>query len=129
MHSECRRLKAHKEKEKTEKDNISNKAHTVLTSENSHSVSAPGGYANEKAFSANTTSNSPFHWILDSGCSAHLTSRKELFSNLKKHQGTVTVASGIEIPVLGWGTIHLNLRTCNGGLNAVTLEDVLYLPH
>lgn len=40
----------------------------------------------------------------------------------------MTVASGKEIPVLGRGTVHLDLLTSSGNQIAAAIEDVLYVP-
>ncbi|RKF56919.1 hypothetical protein OnM2_077053 [Erysiphe neolycopersici] len=44
-------------------------------------------------------------WILDSGCSAHMTSRIDLLHSLDTHQGFVTMANGDDIVVKGVGSV------------------------
>ena len=55
-------------------------------------------FGSDKAFLCSKTGGLSY-WILDSGCSAHMTSRKELLNSIKPHKGIVTLANGSEISV------------------------------
>lgn len=57
-----------------------------------------------------------------------MTSQKELLTSIKPHEGIVTLANGLEIPVKGSGLLNLSLRTSTGKNNNVTIRDVLYIP-
>ncbi|KAI0994197.1 hypothetical protein K3495_g13985, partial [Podosphaera aphanis] len=122
-HRECRKLKAqHQQKDHTGSANVA--AAPERTSEEDYDNDIA---VSEKAF-VTSLHQFPAHWILDSGCSTHMTSRKDLFSSIVSKKGTVTVASGMEIPVLGCGNIDLDLLTSSGKQIAATLENVLYVP-
>ena len=53
---------------------------------------------------------------------------KDQFVTMRNHKGFVTVASGMEIPVRGIGTVHIDFRTSSGKLVAATINDVLFVP-
>ena len=82
----------------------------------------------DRAFLA-AHSTSPSFWILDSGCSAHMISRKDLLSNIVPNNGIVTLANGMEILVKGSGTLNLNICRSTGEKSAVIIENVLYVPN
>lgn len=79
-----------------------------------------------KAFSVPTSVTSDC--ILDSGCSAHMTSRKDLLHSLGTHQGVVTMANGQEIVVKGVGSIWLNCINGRGNCEPVFIRTVLFVP-
>jgi hypothetical protein len=66
--------------------------------------------------------------ILDSACTAYMTSQKELFTKISPHGGSVTIGTGKQTTTIGRGTIELDLRVCNNTTVAVILNDVLYIP-
>ena len=49
-------------------------------------------------------------WILDSGCTTHMTFDPGHFYNFTKHDGTVTVADGKTLQVQGGGTIEVPIQ-------------------
>ncbi|CAH9069496.1 unnamed protein product, partial [Cuscuta epithymum] len=58
-------------------------------------------------------------WYLDSGCSTHMTRKKELLSNyIDKFGGKVRFGNNESAPILGYGDI------CN---RKVTIKDVSYV--
>ena len=130
-HRDCKRLRATKEKE-------GNNRTKAYPRSSANTVSAPNKGSqdcdncshiiSEKVFSTSISRTSPSNWILDSGCSTHMTSRKDLFSSIESQRGTVTVASGKEITAHGRGTVHLDLLTSSGKRVAAKLENVLYVP-
>ncbi|KHJ35040.1 hypothetical protein EV44_g1498 [Erysiphe necator] len=126
IHNNCRKLQKHldqKSKNKSQSIPQRNKANAVMIpDEDLFDV-----ILNDKAFLTCST-NSSSSWILDSGCFAHMTSRKELLSPLNHHKGVVTIANGRQIPVEGKGNLSLNLRTSTGGEISVTIRNVLYVP-
>lgn len=68
-------------------------------------------------------------WIVDSGASQHMTSRKEWFSELKEIASGkyVRVASNDKLPIHGHGSIRASMW--NGvGWNECVLENVQYVP-
>ena len=112
-HTRCQKLQNY-QKQKAKRKRASrdgNKAHlasgpSVISSEDS----GISDLSEHKAFSS-SSSILPRHWILDSGCTAHMTSRKELLTSIKPHRGLVTVANGEQVPVQGTGTLQIELRT------------------
>ena len=62
-------------------------------------------------------------WVLDSGCSKHMTSNKDYFTSLAKHQGQVRIPNNRLLTIQGMGTIEVTLNGTN-----VTVKDVLYVP-
>jgi hypothetical protein len=62
-------------------------------------------------------------WVLDSGCSQHITFDKSRFVSLSEQSGTVTVANRKELSITGKGIVKIELPT-----KEVTLSDVLYVP-
>ncbi|KAK9066710.1 hypothetical protein SSX86_014033 [Deinandra increscens subsp. villosa] len=64
-------------------------------------------------------------WILDSGCSYHMTPQRELFTNLvMREMGTVKLGDSRPCRIEGSGTLALHLA--NG--TSVTLDNVRYIP-
>ncbi|KAI0995990.1 hypothetical protein K3495_g12191 [Podosphaera aphanis] len=113
VHSECRKLKAFKEKQKSDGngkfDNRREKAILAATSPtySSPDIVSTEDFAIEKAFTTCfSASNLPTHWILDSGSSSHMTSCREQLVSINNYRMTVTVANGEQVPVLGIRTIH-----------------------
>jgi hypothetical protein len=72
-------------------------------------------------FSVQTTSD---HWLIDSGCTNHMTFDKSLFRNLQPTDvAKVRIGNGECIEAKGKGTIAI---TTNSGTK--TIADVLYVP-
>jgi hypothetical protein len=67
-------------------------------------------------------------WILDSACTAHMTSQKKLFTKISPHCGSVTFGTGKQTLTIGRGTIELDLRLSDNTTVAAILNDVLYVP-
>ncbi|KAF5205376.1 Gag-pol polyprotein [Thalictrum thalictroides] len=132
VHSDCRKLKAFKENQKKQENKALNyeKANAVNFPYASSTTTVPtNSFAYEKAFAVSSSPlNTDRKWILDSGCSQHMSSFKDQFVTMRNHKGFVTVASGMEIPVRGIGTVHIDFRTSSGKLVAATINDVLFVP-
>ena len=63
-------------------------------------------------------------WVLDSGCSRHMTANRGCFVTFDKdHDGTVTIANGEKLHVRGGGTIEVPIQ---GKTTQIT--GVLYVP-
>jgi hypothetical protein len=62
-------------------------------------------------------------WVLDSGCSQHITYDKSRFVRLTRQGGAVTVANRKELPIAGKGTVEINVAS-----KRVRLDEVLYVP-
>lgn len=69
------------------------------------------------------------NFVIDSGASVHLSNSLELFSELKKSsKETITIANGEKLTAKGKGKCTFNIKTLNGQVNKVTLDNVLYVP-
>ena len=66
-------------------------------------------------------------WIVDSGATSHMTSNRNVFADLKMHEGYVTVADGRKLMISGIGTVELKLGASKE-IESVTLRDVLCVP-
>lgn len=62
-------------------------------------------------------------WVLDSGCTKHMTFDRGHFIDYKKHGGLVTVANGKTLKVQGGGTIEVPIQ---GKMTEIT--GVIYVP-
>ena len=130
-HNNCSKLREFKQQHKSPQENKSykpNLAHavagpSVIPSENFYELDLDY----EKAF-LSSLRPSQSHWILDSGCSAHMTSQKNLLTSVRPHKGIVTLANGAGIPVEGIGMLHLRLRISSGEITTATIQNVLYVP-
>jgi hypothetical protein len=109
--AECRAKQA-KEKEE-EEGNKDNKARTATAEAWTVISTTPSKEKDTK---------SP-DWILDSGCSQHITYDKTKFVSLEEQDGVVTVANRKELSIYGKGTIEIELST-----KVVSLSNVLYVP-
>jgi len=70
-------------------------------------------------------------WMMDSGCTQHVTNTKEDFLQYQEFQnpGKVKLAgSDMELPIIGIGKIQLRHIMTNGKSTNLTLENVLYIP-
>ncbi|XP_074379364.1 retrovirus-related Pol polyprotein from transposon TNT 1-94 isoform X2 [Apium graveolens] len=68
--------------------------------------------------------NSTKRWLIDSGCTNHMTYDRELFKDLNEAiVSKVRVGNGAYIAVKGKGTVEIQ---CNTGLKLIS--DVLYVP-
>ena len=62
-------------------------------------------------------------WVLDSGCTRHMTFDRGHFIQYRKHKGTVTIANGKILQVQGGGTIEVPIH---GKMTQIT--GVIYVP-
>ncbi|SPO25882.1 uncharacterized protein UTRI_03247 [Ustilago trichophora] len=67
-------------------------------------------------------------WVMDSGATAHMTSRKEAFAHLEPFTDTVVVGNGARLPVKGKGEVWLRANLGNGDTRMVHMRDVWYVP-
>ncbi|KAI0993000.1 hypothetical protein K3495_g15184, partial [Podosphaera aphanis] len=128
--NKCRKLQDHLEQKSKDKGKWvpnRNKANAAVLPDEDLSDVIPSSTTNDKAFLSSIADVSSL-WILDSGCSAHMTSRKELLTSLEPHRGVVTIANGRHISVEGKGSLSLNLRISSGQCIPATIRNVLYVP-
>lgn len=77
------------------------------------------------AFSA-CSSCSPGDWIIDSGCSSHMSHSLESFTSLnRKFTSTVSIANGEKLKCCGLGNINLNLDNNQ----SIPIDNVMYVPN
>lgn len=75
-----------------------------------------------------TTSTGPNDWVIDSGCTAHLTMRKDWLRNIRPSPTkTVIVADKYELPIECIGDIEMRIQVGNR-TRSVTVTDVQYTP-
>lgn len=80
-------------------------------------------FAREKAHFMNEYT--PSRWCFDSGATSMSTGYKDIFESLdKRWHGTLTIASGVRMPIRGRGIVRFDLP--NG--RPVRLANVIYVP-
>jgi predicted aspartyl protease len=71
-----------------------------------------------------STNKSSNEWLVDSGCTYHITYDRDLFKELNKTSiSTITVANGEQVAVEGIGTISIKIHGC-----MKQISNVLYVP-
>ncbi|KAJ9555500.1 hypothetical protein OSB04_010114 [Centaurea solstitialis] len=77
--------------------------------------SRPKPFPHKPSFMQNNFSNFDGHvWYMDSGCSKHMTGRKELLANFKqKYCGNVRFGNKLSAPIMGYGDILHHKITIN----------------
>jgi hypothetical protein len=69
------------------------------------------------------------NWILDSGASSHMCSRKDILSNFSVRGGQfVTISDGSQIAIEGFGTLTFDVFGDDNQKYKFVLEDVAYVP-
>ena len=80
-----------------------------------------------KTFPGNNTASTT-SWIVDSGCSAHITFDRSLFVTYERMQsGSVEMGTKAQAVVAGRGDVHLMLNV-NGHAHPCKLSNVLHVP-
>ena len=83
--------------------------------------------------SGNQTSSGtgkPNHLIIDTGCTDHIITQKELFENLQPCSiKNVKDPKGNLTPVKGIGDVSVKLHLKNGKEEEMILRNVLYVPN
>ena len=59
-------------------------------------------------------------WVVDSGCTVHVTASPELLSNVEAHKGEITVGDGRRLPTVARGEIKGRVRREDGVFINVT---------
>lgn len=67
-------------------------------------------------------------WVVDSGCTRHMSSRVECISNITFADGEVIVAGGRKLQSIGYGNMHVNAKSLNNEVVKLVIEDVLIVP-
>lgn len=110
-----------------------------LTTPNGGRGLSPGGhdktyYTSETSWMASTTSGGPIEgnqltWVIDSGCSRHMTYSQGVLDNFQLLQApiTINIANGTSIKAIGEGSARLQVAI-NGNMREVLLHHVLYVP-
>lgn len=67
-------------------------------------------------------------WIVDSGCTRHITAIREWFTDLAPSTGSITVGGKNEIPIEGTGTVRLLIGDNKNIQREIILDNMLYAP-
>ncbi|KFD64371.1 hypothetical protein M514_23395 [Trichuris suis] len=67
-------------------------------------------------------------WLIDSGCTPHMTNDRSFFTELKENVGEVLLVTKEMTPAEGIGDGKVRCRLPNGNIEDITLRDVLYVP-
>ena len=120
MAKECRK------KEKDEKDGTSRSSSKGKDAVNMSEAELELFIAIEEVCSSAQASKSDDSWVLDSGATRHMTSKKEWLHSLRplRESINVTVGNNAKCPVEGSGTV--SFTTLNG--ETKKLSEVLYVP-
>jgi hypothetical protein len=81
----------------------------------------PASYSEDSAMRSDYVSSQD--WVLDSGCTRHMTQHRNYFIDFTDHEGKVTIANGKTLSVLGGGTIEVPIA---GKKTQIT--GVIYVP-
>ena len=136
--SECRTLKAKKQREAQQDQtnqsnssqsirNNSNNSATNLLAEletNSNEINDDGQDANHSVFLAHKPNKFPSNfWILDSGASNHFTNDIHDLKDVKQVDEVILTASAVQIKVAHVGTVQIQVND-----QTITLTNVRYSP-
>lgn len=85
--------------------------------------------AKHEDYTAQVKDNPDIDWIVDSGCSSHMTHDKTVFLSYAPapELDFVVVGNGNKAEIVGVGSVKLDLMV-GGALKACTLENVLHVP-
>ena len=67
-------------------------------------------------------------WVMDSGCSTHMTQSRKGLTGFRDEAGEVSIASGDKVASVGVGNLQLHTTDINGHSTEVLLKDVLVVP-
>jgi len=67
-------------------------------------------------------------WVIDSGCTRHMSSRVEFISGITYAEGEVIVAGGRKLKSIGYGNMHVRARSLSNEVVKLVIEDVLIVP-
>ncbi|KAI0993867.1 hypothetical protein K3495_g14317 [Podosphaera aphanis] len=122
LFSECRKLKAHKQKKKEKQSNAKVAQEAASNDKNSSDEEII-----DTAFVAKDLSSSA--WIFDTGASAHMTGCHADFCSFTPLSGqNVRIADNTLVPVTGKGTVKLYFRNRQNETLCTSLQDVLLVP-
>ncbi|KAK9707732.1 hypothetical protein QE152_g27663 [Popillia japonica] len=71
-----------------------------------------------------TTTFGERDWIIDSGCTMHMTKNRDWLSKFENNSRNVTVANNQTIQGIGMGQVNIKLDNAGAG----TITDVMYVP-
>ncbi|DBA01055.1 TPA: hypothetical protein N0F65_002665 [Lagenidium giganteum] len=69
-----------------------------------------------------------FTWIVDSGCTRHITQHAEWIKAKQPMGGTITVGGKNKSPISAVGRVELKIVDSKGANKILKLNDVLYAP-
>jgi hypothetical protein len=68
-------------------------------------------------------------WVVDSGCTRHMSGYIENVQSITFVDGEVTVAGGRKLKSIGYGSIHVAARNRENKVIKMVIEDVLIVPN
>lgn len=68
------------------------------------------------------------NWILDSGCTAHLSKSRDDFIDLQKVNQNLNLANNVSTKIQGKGTLGLKVSTNSNNEKNIKLDDALLVP-
>jgi len=108
---------------------------TDTSDEESERSSAAGSkhgtmLAREQGLTAGSTPNAARTrpWIVDSGATSHISSERELFTQMREISDHITIADGRRLTIKGIGTVKLPMGAQRKRYRCVTIKRVLYVP-
>ncbi|XP_011883582.1 PREDICTED: uncharacterized protein LOC105570751 [Vollenhovia emeryi] len=113
---DCRKLLTHKEKKNQDQQG---KTQQQINS-------AEASTAVQHLFAAMMLNNDG--WLVDSGATNHMVSKREIFTDMKKHVESIYVANGHKVTAIGKGTVNAKFINKLGNITAVSIANVLYVP-
>ena len=68
-------------------------------------------------------------WMLDSGCTTHMTPRRDWMSEIEPYQGEIILAeNGRSVEAKAKGNVKVTIDGDNGSRRDIKISDVLYVP-
>lgn len=116
---DCRKLKAYQEKHKANSmEETHNDDEEYVLSLNSNT---------EMLYNIKSENH---EWILDSGATCHISSNKNLFTDLKPliERKKVKVANDYKVDIIAKGNCNLKFKNSQGEITHARLTNVLYVP-
>ena len=80
----------------------------------------------------NMDTRAAHQWIIDSGCTNHMSFSKDLFKNLQPSSGSVSIADNSQLKIAGIGSVPLKVPIGYGTTpevtRSLTIHNVFYVP-
>lgn len=117
-----------KQKERTHEDGNSQKKEDFMGKGNEYSDESEGSLALTVIQKVLTANEKNSKWMVDSGCSAHMTNEISHFTKYTNRKSQVQVGNQEFMESEGYGTVDI-WTVSDGKTQKVTLHDVVYAPN